>query len=1076
LIFAQFTGNVEVDFPVTQDKNGKNFATRKYEIQTITDGLDVGVPPAFSAMNMSVSGWDIKDMRFQYDYANDALHIGINCFGVCGDADGDGDAGRSSAILLSSGGTDLASFSGSESCAMAIDIGKAGDGVPDNSFDFIIGYPADSQGSTELFPCERGTPLTTAGFDTGCFGIYRYLKTTGAEQIGQRFVFLQNDPLLQQAITEKWAIDHTTENGKPGTDTARPDLEWTISKFNSLRQADGVPPVDTTGVQEFRLHVSAFCGSFQDDGVGEDSFPNSSPFAVIIFPCQVFDACDVCGGNGSTCRDCAGVPNGPAVYDRCDVCAGNGQSCLDCRGVPFGTTRYDVCDVCAGNGQSCLDCRGTPFGTTRYDVCNVCGGNGQSCLDCRGVPNGSSRYDVCNVCDGNGTTCRDCQGVVAGTARYDVCNICNGDGLSCRDCNGVPFGTARYDVCNICNGNGLSCRDCRNTPFGTATYDRCDVCNGNGSSCLDCAGVPFGTSVYDFCDVCDGDGTSCLPKAVPFDLCARRSFDRCELFPGDQFRGFFADSDDKLANKAFTITVAQDGYVIIASEHSTTYSRFVTSADRTQVSIHDLASVPREDKCNDLTGIGLYDLVWGDDSCRILTLERGREPCNRRRRLFGDAIVLEKRPCRGPADAVCNIQERTVFTGKREDGSRSWFVFGGNDAYVETAIDADGDRTSYFGRFAVNDKDVSSSSSSSHSSSSSSSSSETSSSDIKTFSESMIAFTEFASDPVDRQCPLSVSTGFYHARGLDLSNDHPTEGTFEALHGVYERSHRIHRDGSSSTWEPLDHVDARSDGLLIETDVDDDDDDSISSPWHLERQHARRKPSAYAKNQRQATTTSSSSDSSTTEHEIDADETSSSLSSVDWAHFGSSSDSSSHSDSSDSSSSSDRKRGYKYIKHHKLQRAHKYDTVDSEYHGRSYRRAAAKNNCGIITIWSEKFDADPCEARLARLSTLTIVGIDSCRGGVPPECTCNPKDDSSSEACTSSSEFGTSSSSSSSSSSSRRRRRRTRRRAARRRRLAQVGDADSSSSSSSSSTSFKSVSVSSASSRRRPSRLTRSPR
>ena len=53
----------------------------------IDDGVDVGMPPGFA----SQSGWDIKDMIFHHDGANDVLYIGINCFGICGDADGDGD-------------------------------------------------------------------------------------------------------------------------------------------------------------------------------------------------------------------------------------------------------------------------------------------------------------------------------------------------------------------------------------------------------------------------------------------------------------------------------------------------------------------------------------------------------------------------------------------------------------------------------------------------------------------------------------------------------------------------------------------------------------------------------------------------------------------------------------------------------------------------------------------------------------------------------------------------------------------------------------------------------------------------
>jgi hypothetical protein len=63
---------------------------------------DVGVPPAWP---YATSGWDMKDVRLAYDYELDQLHIGVNCWSVCGDADGDGDAGRTSAILEQRGGS-----------------------------------------------------------------------------------------------------------------------------------------------------------------------------------------------------------------------------------------------------------------------------------------------------------------------------------------------------------------------------------------------------------------------------------------------------------------------------------------------------------------------------------------------------------------------------------------------------------------------------------------------------------------------------------------------------------------------------------------------------------------------------------------------------------------------------------------------------------------------------------------------------------------------------------------------------------------------------------------------------------
>ena len=123
---------------------------------------------------------------------------------------------------------------------------------------------------------------------------------------------------------------------------------------------------------------------------------------------SVIDVCGVCGGNGTTCLDCAGVPNGSAVNDVCGLCGGDGTTCLDCAGVPFGTAQLDVCGVCNGDGSSCLDCAGVPNGGAVNDVCGLCGGDGLSCLDCAGVPFGSAAPDRCGVCGGDESSCCIC--------------------------------------------------------------------------------------------------------------------------------------------------------------------------------------------------------------------------------------------------------------------------------------------------------------------------------------------------------------------------------------------------------------------------------------------------------------------------------------------------------------------------------------------------------------------------------------------------------------------------------------------------------------------------------------------
>ena len=51
---------------------------------------------------------------------------------------------------------------------------------------------------------------------------------------------------------------------------------------------------------------------------------------------DVIDECEVCNGDGSSCADCFGIPNGDSLVDVCGVCEGNGKSCLDCNGEPNG--------------------------------------------------------------------------------------------------------------------------------------------------------------------------------------------------------------------------------------------------------------------------------------------------------------------------------------------------------------------------------------------------------------------------------------------------------------------------------------------------------------------------------------------------------------------------------------------------------------------------------------------------------------------------------------------------------------------------------------------------------------------
>jgi hypothetical protein len=112
----------------------------------LTDGNgrpDVAMPSIFT----NSSGWDINRVYFQYDDLADDLLIAVECFGVCGDADGDGDEGRTSENLHTLGGKDLHDLTESEGFAMLLDFDlDVGDVAPVPGllfpYDFIIGVPS----------------------------------------------------------------------------------------------------------------------------------------------------------------------------------------------------------------------------------------------------------------------------------------------------------------------------------------------------------------------------------------------------------------------------------------------------------------------------------------------------------------------------------------------------------------------------------------------------------------------------------------------------------------------------------------------------------------------------------------------------------------------------------------------------------------------------------------------------------------------------------------------------------------------------------------------------------------------
>jgi hypothetical protein len=74
----------------------------------------------------------------------------------------------------------------------------------------------------------------------------------------------------------------------------------------------------------------------------------------------VLDVCSVCGGNGTSCIGCDGIPNSGLVYDRCGICGGDGTTC-------YSRCDFVDCNECTRYGEGCVWCNSLPDGQKCYD-------------------------------------------------------------------------------------------------------------------------------------------------------------------------------------------------------------------------------------------------------------------------------------------------------------------------------------------------------------------------------------------------------------------------------------------------------------------------------------------------------------------------------------------------------------------------------------------------------------------------------------------------------------------------------------------------------------------------------------
>jgi len=309
--------------------------------------------------------------------------------------------------------------------------------------------------------------------------------------------------------------------------------------------------------------------------------PDMPPFhelcPVMCDTCPEYDNCEppVCGGDGSTCAGCDGVPNSGLVLDECGVCDGDNTTCADCDGVLNGNAVVDECGVCDGDNTTCAEPDPDPANypdPTEVDwdclLYGICCSNPDAINyhpDADGAPDDLEGCipplecpdeippDSCGICGGTGSSCSGTGipplippiiptlGTGTGTDTEipplilpDMC-----DDVMATNLGGpLPcvYGTGTGDVCDgdgntiddcgVCNGENLCMAT--TTPSGdecNEDFDVCGVCGGPGipEGHCDCAG-----NLLDACGACGGPG---IPEG--YCDCAGNVFDECDVCNGE---------------------------------------------------------------------------------------------------------------------------------------------------------------------------------------------------------------------------------------------------------------------------------------------------------------------------------------------------------------------------------------------------------------------------------------------------------------------------------------------------------------------------------------------------------------
>lgn len=344
---VSFTGNAVLDF-------GMN------STQVLDDGNTlIGSGPnrttdVYSPLPQR-SGFDIRAVYWTYDIASDVMYIGIDCFGVCGDADGDGQPDATSPALAVMAGLDAPALGFGEFFFMAIDTSAPPTSSP-LQVEYLLGSPltvATSKGYSD-FELSSVTPLLPFPSTVSQLVAWNSTNASNSPAHGATPPSPQLHavtPALTKPVDPAWHLAQHANDSNFG------DIEFSISQWSLLGtlQWNSSSPDDTTcetGYGTMAFSFVTVLGSTVAGPIGLDFVPNQENGAtvahrvVLTCPWLPLDPMGACCN--FTDRDYCGVCHGQnANLDPCGACRLNATS-ISPSSCPAAVADYSEIDPFTG--------------------------------------------------------------------------------------------------------------------------------------------------------------------------------------------------------------------------------------------------------------------------------------------------------------------------------------------------------------------------------------------------------------------------------------------------------------------------------------------------------------------------------------------------------------------------------------------------------------------------------------------------------------------------------------------------------------------------------------------------------